>query len=78
MIKLHCRMLCFSIWNRYHQYCPTQGLKSAVSLLEVEWGIYRHHQAGTRQMLATINGRRQLKLNLGCGPNIKRDGLTSI
>lgn len=70
MIKLHCRLLYFSTWNRLRQYCPTQGLTFAARTLEAEWAIYRRHQDGTRQ-LATIKECRQLKLNLGCGPNIK-------
>ena len=46
------------------------GLRDAVAALAAEWTAHRIHRAGRRKS-ATYFSKTHLKLNIGCGPNIK-------
>ena len=46
------------------------GLRDAVAALAAEWTVHRIHRAGRRKS-ATYFSKTHLKLNIGCGQNIK-------
>ena len=54
----------------YHQL-PT-GLRDAASAMAAEWTVYKIHRVG-RGKSAAYASKTHLKLNIGCGPNVKAD-----
>jgi predicted SAM-dependent methyltransferase len=60
-----------SVARPVYRQLPT-GLRDAVATLAAEWAVYRIHRAGRRKCVAYA-GKKHLKLNVGCGPNVKAD-----
>ena len=46
------------------------GLRASLRLVREEIGLYRRHRKGIRKA-STHTGQTNLKLNIGCGPNLK-------
>src|SRR4051812_26234397 len=46
------------------------GLRASLRLVRDEVSLYRRHRKGVKKAIAHA-GQKNLKLNIGCGPNLK-------
>lgn len=60
-----------SVAHRLRCAGTSRGLRNALKLVRFEWTLNARHRRSVKKLRALIKGKSELRLHLGCGPNLK-------